>query len=318
MSDEIRYAPGWPGIEPRWTSAAKTGVGTALNLHSRVWFTLSHGIFDEIYYPRVDQACTRDMGFIVTDGQGFFSEEKRQTDQQVDALAPGVPAFRLTNTSLDGRYRIEKEILADPNRDTVLQWTKFTALQGKQDACHLYVVLAPHLGNTGANNTAWVGDYKGIPMLFAERDGHALALACSAPWLKRSAGFVGVSDGWQDLNQHYLMDWTYDRAENGNVALTGEIDLSAAEDGFTLALGFGTNTFEAGLRALTSLLDGFEAARTIYIKQWQDWLSTLRPLGEPTASHEKAGIYRVSAAVLRTHESKRFPGALIVMTSSPV
>ena len=44
---------------------------------SRVWFTLSHGILNEIYYPRVDQACTRDMGLIITDGTDFFSEEKR-------------------------------------------------------------------------------------------------------------------------------------------------------------------------------------------------------------------------------------------------
>jgi len=48
-----------------------------LNLHSRVWFTLSHGILNEIYFPRVDQACTRDFGLIVTDGHQFFSEEKR-------------------------------------------------------------------------------------------------------------------------------------------------------------------------------------------------------------------------------------------------
>ena len=69
MNDEnVRYAPGWPGIAPRWTSSAKTGIGTALNLHSRVWFTLSHGILNEIYFPRVDQACTRDFGLIVTDG----------------------------------------------------------------------------------------------------------------------------------------------------------------------------------------------------------------------------------------------------------
>ena len=52
-------APGWPGIPPRWTSSAKSGVATALSATSRVWFTLSHGILDEIYYPRVDQACTR-------------------------------------------------------------------------------------------------------------------------------------------------------------------------------------------------------------------------------------------------------------------
>ena len=72
-----RFAPGWPGIAPRWTSSAKSGMGTALNLHSRVWFTLSHGILNEVYYPRVDQACTRDLGLIVTDGSSYFSEEKR-------------------------------------------------------------------------------------------------------------------------------------------------------------------------------------------------------------------------------------------------
>src|SRR5262252_2645712 len=119
------YAPGWPGIAPRWTSSAKSGVGTALNHSSRVWFTLSHGIFDEIYYPRVDQACTRDMGMIVTDGRDFFSEEKRQTVQKVETLADGVPAFRLVDTCVEGRYRIEKEILADPQRDVVLQQTTF-------------------------------------------------------------------------------------------------------------------------------------------------------------------------------------------------
>lgn len=78
MSDSpTRFAPGWPGIPPRWTSSAKSGIGTALNQHSKVWFTLSHGILNEIYFPRVDQACTRDMGFLVTDGLEFFSEEKR-------------------------------------------------------------------------------------------------------------------------------------------------------------------------------------------------------------------------------------------------
>ena len=65
---ESGQAPGRPGIEPRWTSAAKTGVGTALNPASRVWFTLSHGILNEIYYPRVDHACVRDLGLLVADG----------------------------------------------------------------------------------------------------------------------------------------------------------------------------------------------------------------------------------------------------------
>ena len=31
------FAPGWPGIPARWTSSAKTGVGTAVSRDSRVW-----------------------------------------------------------------------------------------------------------------------------------------------------------------------------------------------------------------------------------------------------------------------------------------
>ena len=316
MNDES-LAPGAPGIPPSWTSSAKTGVGTALNHSSRVWFTLSHGIFDEIYYPRVDEACTRDMGMIVTDGKDFFSEEKRQTAQEVEALAEGVPAYRLVNTCLAGRYRIEKEIVTDPRRDVVLQQTKFTPLTGILEDYHLYVLLAPHLGNEGANNTAWLGDYKGVPMLFAQRDNLCLALACSGPWAKRSVGFVGISDGWQDLNRHKVMEWTYERAGNGNVALTAEIDLSASNGSFTLALGFGLNPSEAGQRALASLLDGFEAARLIYVREWQNWLNTLTPLTLKVGNNEIGRLYKVSAAVMRMHESKRFPGGLIASLSIP-
>jgi glucoamylase len=310
-------APGWPGIPARWTSSAKTGVGTALNQTSRVWFTVSHGIFDEIYYPREDLACTRDMGMLVTSGTDYFSEEKRQTRQQVETLAPGVPAFRLTNTCTDGRYRIVKEVLADPRRDVVLQDTHFEALKGDLQDYHVFVELAPHLGNKGANNIAWVDDYKGVPMLFAERDGFALALACSAGWLRRSAGFVGQTDGWQDLDRHYQLSHLFTRAENGNVALTGEVDIMASGGHFLLALGFGANASEAGQRALASLLDGFEDARTKYVREWESWLQTVLPLDKVSEAPSTRSLYLSSAAVMRTHESKRFPGALIASLSIP-
>src|SRR5439155_7163733 len=188
MADDIQYAPGWPGIPPRWTSSAKSAVATALSPMSRVWFTLSHGIFNEIYFPRVDQACTRDLGLVVTDGREFFAEEKRHARSEIVPLAEGVPAYRVTNTCLQGRFRVEKEILADPRGDAVLQRTWFVPLAGGLDEYHVYVLLAPHLGNRGNGNTAWVGSYKGVPMLFAERGSRALALACSVPWAKRSAG----------------------------------------------------------------------------------------------------------------------------------
>ena len=124
------FAPGWPGLPARWTSSAKSGIGTAVSRDRRVWFTLSHGIVNEVYYPRVDHACTRDLGFIVTDGESYFSEEKRDTRSETSQVAPGIPAYRIHNTAADGRYRIEKEILTDPWRDVVLQRVRFVPLEG--------------------------------------------------------------------------------------------------------------------------------------------------------------------------------------------
>lgn len=205
MNTCIRSAPGGPGIPARWTSSAKSGVGTALSSKSRVWFTLNHGICNKIYFPSIDQACIRDMGLVVTDGAEFFSEEERDAQQKVEWLAEGVPALRLVNTCCQGRYRIEKQVLSDPDRDTVLQWVRFSALQGALSDYHLHVLVAPHLGNHGSGNTAWVAQFEGRPMLFAHRDDSALALACSATWTMRSVGYVGSSDGWQDLKAHKRM-----------------------------------------------------------------------------------------------------------------
>jgi glucoamylase len=309
------FAPGWPGIEPRWTSSAKVGVGTALNAKSRVWFTLSHGIFNEIYYPQLDQACTRDLGLIVTDGRDFFSEEKRDTRCAESRLQEGVPAHRLINTQRDGRYRVEKEILADPRRDAVMQHTRFVAQVGQASDYRVHVLLAPHLGDRGRENTAWIGQHEGAPVLFAQRGELALALACSAPWLKRSAGFVGISDGWQDLAQHKQMTWEYDRAENGNVALTAEVDLKGSGGEFLLTLGFGRTPAAAAECALASLADGFPKARTAYIREWLAWQRQLTP-PPPTAASQR-DLTPVSLAILRVHESKALPGGIIASLAIP-
>ena len=315
MDTRSTYAPGQPGSPPKWTSSAKVGVGTALNLVSRVWFTLSHGVFDEVYHPHVDLACTRDMGFLVTDGRGYFSDEKRHTDHEVAYRVEGVPAYRLVNTCEDGRYRIVKDIITHPDRPVVLQRTRFVPLRGVLEDYHLYVLLAPHLGNHGYGNTAWVGDTKGVPMLFAEREHFALALACSKPWLKMSAGFVGVSDGWQDLAQHGQMTWQYTRAEDGNVALMGEVNLRATGGEFLLALAFSGHGLEAGHHALACLYDDFDALSDAYITDWQRWQSALIPL--PKHDSDKHNLYRVSTMVLHTHEAKNLPGGIIASLSVP-
>jgi glucoamylase len=315
MSDSsIRYAPGWPGIPPRWTSSAKTGMGTALNHHSRVWFTLSHGILNEIYFPRVDQACTRDMGFIVTNGRDFFSEEKRHCSFEIRPIELGIPEFQLTNTCSSGSYRIHKDVLTDPYRNVVLQKVRFEPLQGKLGDYRLYALLSPHLGNFGMGNTGWIGDYKGVTMCLAKREDLALALASSAPWKKLSVGFVGTSDGWQDLSQHFAMQWEYERAENGNIAFTAEIDLTACAGEFVLALGFGEIWTEAAQQVRSTLFEDYAELRKLYVTQWSEWQSKLLRLDDPP---RQIDLYRSSTAVLRSHESKDFLGGIIASLSIP-
>jgi glucoamylase len=321
VSDSNLYAPGWPGIPPRWTSSAKTGIGTALNRSSRVWFTLSHGILNEIYFPRVDMACTRDLGLIVTDGSGFFSEEKRQCNFEVTPVEPGIPAFHLVNTHRDGRYRIEKEVFADPYRHVILQKIRFSDLRSAAPTGasfpaqnRLYALLSPHLGNVGSNNTGWVGDYKGVPMLFAESaSGMALAFACSVPWKKMSVGFAGYSDGWQDLSRNFQLTDIYQRAENGNVALTGEIDLAAGGGECVLALGFGNIWADAAEQVRAFLLNDYAASLHDYVAQWKGWQKTLLPLDRKV----ECDLYRASTAMLRAHESKDFSGGVIASLSIP-
>jgi glucoamylase len=290
-------------------------VGTALSNKSRVWFTLSHGILNEIYYPCIDQACVRDMGLIVTDGATFFSEEKRDAKSELHWQADGVPAFEVVNTSRDGRYRIEEQILTDPHRDTVLQQIRFIAQQGALSDYYLHVLLAPHLGNQGGGNTAWVDEIAGTPLLLAQREGNALALACSVPWIKRSVGYVGSSDGWQDLKVHKQMTWEYTRAESGNVALIGQIDLFKSQGAFVLALGFGKDPQAAAQNAIDSLRDGFAKAQQDYIAGWQGWIKThtspRKTVGSP------GDLSQMSLAVLRVHESKVAPGGLIASLAIP-
>jgi glucoamylase len=314
MHTPDHLAPGGSGSAARWTSSAKTGVGTALSNKSNIWFTLSHGILNEIYYPRIDQACIRDMGLLVTDGAAFFSEEKRDCDSKVHWLADGVPAFRLVNTCREGRYRIEKLIVSDPHRDVVLQHLQFIAQQGELSHYHLYVLLAPHIGNQGADNTAWLDEFEGRSILSAQREGHSLALACSETWLKRSAGYVGSSDGWQDVKAHKQITAEYTRAEHGNVSLIGEIDLCKSQGKVVLALGFGKNPPEAARNAIASLQSGFDSAQHDYVAGWQESIASHSSLSNGTGPHD---LTRTSLAVLRTHEAKTAPGAFIASLSIP-
>lgn len=104
---------GKPGIEPRWTRGNKDAVGTAYSASSRLWFTLSAGILNEVYYPTIDKPQIRDLQYLIADGESFFHDERRHLD-----VALGI-------TKMIGlrRHRIEhrlKNLLFLSNRDRLV------------------------------------------------------------------------------------------------------------------------------------------------------------------------------------------------------
>ncbi|MEO6820731.1 MAG: glycoside hydrolase family 15 protein [Ginsengibacter sp.] len=307
--------PGAPGVDPRWTSSAKSGVGKSVNPSSNVIFTLSHGIINEVYFPREDLACIRDMEFIVTDSNHFFSEEKRDTDSEIKWIKEGVPAFHIINTCKEKKYSIEKEVITDPLRDVVLQKIKFTQLPGNESTqFKLFAILAPHISNKGFENDGWTEDHKGIKMIMANRDGISLAIASSAGFLKRSVGYVGASDGYTDLKEHKNMEWEYPRADNGNIALTAEIDMSTTSE-FVFVISFGIKATDAAHCAVATLLDGFDKAKERYIAGWDQFQNELKNVDDENKSQFKN--LRKSAAVLRLHQTNTFPGGVVASISIP-
>lgn len=310
-----RPAGGGPGSEPRWTSSAKSGVGTALDARSRIWFTLSHGIVDEVYYPRVDQANTRDIGLLVSHADGYFSEEKRDTTSTVHLLGPGVPGYRLVNRCVAGRYEIEKTIITDPERAVLLQRIRFRALVGVPSDYRVFLLVAPHIGNQGHGNDGWVDSYKGIPVLFARRGDVSLAVMCDAGWRAVSVGFVGVNDGWRQVRAAGRLTEQYTEARDGNIALTAELalgegrreddDRSVAE--CVVALSFGGVPAEAAQRARMTLASQFDRIQASFVRNWTRFHEhTHGPAGsEKTTTPEESRRRATRDLASLAHDSTR-------------
>jgi glucoamylase len=305
---------GHPGVEPRWTSSSKEGVGTALADASPVWFTLAYGILNEIYFPRIDCANTRDAQYLITDGRSFFHEEKRDLDHHVEYLAPRSLAFRQINSDRGGRYRIVKETITDSQAPVVLVQTRYEPLLPEADRYNVYALVAPHIGNQGMNNNGRVLNLDGRVCLTAERSGTAIAVVATIPFRKTSCGFVGASDGWNDLHNNLKMDWEFATATDGNIALTGELDTSAEQE-WTLAIGFGAHIEEAARAAIGSLNRGWQKARDEYVAGWRDFCDKLIDLNAQSA--DKGRTYYTSAMIIRAHEDRRHKGAICASLSIP-
>ena len=313
---ENSAAFGAPGIQPRWTSSAKEGVGTAYHTSCRLWFTLSHGIVNEIYYPNVDQPNTRDFQFLISDGETFCHEEKRDLTHAIDYPERDCLFYRLTNSEPGGRYRVVKYVFADPHQSVLLVHTKVEVLdESLRGKLRLYALLAPHIAGYGAGNSGWCSEVGNIKLIRAQRENVNLIMACTTGFSRRSVGYVGFSDGWQDLMDNFQMDWEFRTAEEGNIALTGEIHLPPTNE-FTVAVAFGRSYQSTTAKLFQSLAEPFESHRQAYVRQWQR--AVVNPKFDFSAdTSDGGGMYRLSRCVLIVHEDKVFQGAIVASMSIP-
>lgn len=305
---------GAPGIEPRWTSSAKDGIGTAYHSASCIWFTLSHGIINEIYFPHVDSPNTRDLQFLITDGESFCHEERRDLLHETEYPEENALFYRLTNSDREGRYRLVKEIVVDPHSSVLLMHTRLEILDAKlRGKLRLYALLAPHMKGTGKNNSAWLCGVGGRKLIEVQREDIDLSFGCAPDFTRRSVGYVGFSDGWQDLMDNFKMDWEFDEAVNGNIALIGEIDLSDGMQ-FTLGVGFGHTPHSACAHLQQAFATPFADQREKYVSQWQRTRAKV-----DLSAHTKDGgsMMRLSQCLLLAHEDKIFQGAFVASLSIP-
>jgi glucoamylase len=304
---------GAPGLEPRWTSSAKDTVSTAYAASSRVWFTVSHGILNEIYYPTIDRPQIRDMQFLITDGDTFFHEERRDLIHEFDYVDSDALAVCVHNRDREGRYTLVREMISDPHYPVVLVHVRLEGDEELLSRLHVYALLSPHLEGGGMGNSARVVDVAGKRVVIAWRDAMSLTMSADCGFSRASCGYVGASDGWQDLKQNFKMDWEFGSALDGNVAIMGEIPMMSTRE-FTLAIGFGEGHHAALTAAGGSLAVPFENHLTRYIEQWHR-AATPRYLARNSCDDGR--LLQISHNVVLAHEDKTFAGAFIASASIP-
>jgi glucoamylase len=305
------FAPGIPGSEPTWCNSDKDLVGTAMG-PARLWYTLGRGIVNEIYHPRIDIPQVRDLGFIVADGEGFWVEVKRLIEREIDLPLPGIPLPTITHRH--PRFSLTLRVCPDPERDVLL-----IDLVLRGDGGMLpFVLLAPRLGGSGLDNTAWAEVHRGRRVLWAEQGPFGLALtavdhAFRDAFHRTSVGHVGTSDLWQDFAANGRMSWEFDAAGPGNVALAGQLPRRAR-----LALGLASSKEAAATLTVAALTQSFDALIEQQTTAWKQWHQERESrVRVSMLSPDLLAQYRTSAMVLKCHRDKTFSGAMVASLSIP-
>ncbi|MGZ3807485.1 MAG: glycoside hydrolase family 15 protein [Bacteriovorax sp.] len=295
---------GAPGLPGSWSSARKVQVGTFFeggkSPKSPLWFTLAEGTLTEVYYPTIDQGQIKDSQFLITDGASFFQQE-RDLKHQTVVLSPSL--VKIINEDFSGRYKISHTYFTLKDSATLVDEVE---VQMNQDGIHLYLLTKPQLNNTAAHDVATV-----TPEGFFFRENQtALQVGASTGFRKKSVGFVGSSDGYQDLSRDYKMDYEFTSATNGSVASTGEIEIPQTKGTYKIYV-----TYQFGDTATGKKLADYAQAKNEYVSGWNNYLNGLRV--PKNLSSSQSLLYLRSLYTLKCHEDKFNPGAFIASLSVP-
>ncbi len=295
-----RVAPGAPGHDAHWLSAAKNGFGTANSVASRVWFTLNDGVLTEVYYPTLDVPNVQMLQLVIATPEGKIETESEDTAHSIEVMDNARSlSFRQENRAKSGAYVISKSYVTDPDRDSLLISVSFRAWKTDSSAYQLYVYYDPSLNNSGMHDSAWTEGNA----LIAEDGDKVSALIADPAFAETTNGYLGTSDGLEQLRTGKpIID--YQRAAEGNVVQVGRPGRTRIVFGnrinFTLSLAFGKKPSEALANAQASL---------------RFWHSDLQGMPAVEAKYQRQ--FNLAAMVLKALEDKTYRGAIIASPSIP-
>lgn len=311
-SNRDAHPPGAPGIAARWNPSLKEAVGTSASRQSNLWFTVAEGIVTEVFYPTVDRAQVGDLQFVVTDGRGFFSEQRRDTHYRVHYATDGM-AVEIRGEDKSGKYSFRQTLVSDDASPVLRIKTHFDF---HAPGLKVFVLYRPAMNGSGNQNQA-----EALKDALVARSGpYTSVLRTSAPMSDRSAGYVGFSDGWQTLRQDYYLSRSWRAAGPGNVALTAELQTGGeASFEYDLALAFGRSYDHVRLLADSALQKPFSRVRENYEAGWNAYVRRLEQHLARTESPSllRTEVARRSVILIKMHEDKLQPGAIVASLSKP-
>ena len=203
-------APGAPGIEPRWTPSAKDGIGTAYHtqLPPLVHTQPRHRQRD-LFSPRRFAEHARPA--IPHHRWGNILPRGTARSRSPDGISRSKHACSIGSptpipTAAIGSSKKSSPTLILRSCSCAPGWKSPT--RAARQAAALRPARSAH-ERLGQNNSAVAQRLNGRKSFDAQRENIHLVLGCPPDFTRRSVGYVGSSDGWQDLMDNFKMDWEF-------------------------------------------------------------------------------------------------------------